>query len=227
LPAYIALFAALGGTSYAAITIPNNSVGNKQLKKDAVDSRKTKNGTIQVIDFKTGQAPVAPKGEKGDIGDQGPQGGLGERGEKGNRGDRGDSGTSAQVVPLNSGTAAVQNTPNGPPTTVVREASFTTTAPKTLVQVDGFIAVTADCPCFLGDIGVFVDGVGVPGTKEKTWSGFSFGSPSPFGPLFLRLAAEGALADVGPGAHKIQFGYSGSASISENGGSAEVLVIAQ
>ena len=38
--AYLALFVALGGTSYAAIKIPNNSVGTKQLRNGAVTSKK-------------------------------------------------------------------------------------------------------------------------------------------------------------------------------------------
>ena len=43
----IALFIALGGTSYAAITrLPANSIGTKQLKNNAVTAAKIKNGAI-------------------------------------------------------------------------------------------------------------------------------------------------------------------------------------
>jgi hypothetical protein len=42
----IALFVALGGTSYAAIHLPKNSVGAKQLKKNAVTAPKIKNGAV-------------------------------------------------------------------------------------------------------------------------------------------------------------------------------------
>jgi len=43
----IALFVALGGTSYAAITaLPTNSVGTPQLKNNAVTGPKIKNGAI-------------------------------------------------------------------------------------------------------------------------------------------------------------------------------------
>ena len=38
--AYLALFVALGGTSYAAITIPPNSVGTRQLRNGAVTPAK-------------------------------------------------------------------------------------------------------------------------------------------------------------------------------------------
>ncbi len=42
--ATMALVVALGGTSYAAIKIPRSSVGNAQLKSNAVTSGKVKNG---------------------------------------------------------------------------------------------------------------------------------------------------------------------------------------
>jgi hypothetical protein len=42
----IALFVALGGTSYAAYTLPANSVGTKQLKNAAVTGPKIKNGSV-------------------------------------------------------------------------------------------------------------------------------------------------------------------------------------
>jgi hypothetical protein len=45
--ALIALFVALGGTSFAAINaLPKNSVGSKQLKKNAVTTAKIKNGAV-------------------------------------------------------------------------------------------------------------------------------------------------------------------------------------
>jgi hypothetical protein len=44
--ACVALFVALGGTSYAAIRLPANSVGTKQIKKSAVTAAKVKNATL-------------------------------------------------------------------------------------------------------------------------------------------------------------------------------------
>jgi hypothetical protein len=44
--ALIALFVSLGGTSYAAFTLPKNSVGTKQLKKNAVTSVKIRNRAV-------------------------------------------------------------------------------------------------------------------------------------------------------------------------------------
>ena len=44
--AYVALFVALGGTGYAAISLPANSVGTGQIRNDAVTSNKIANGSI-------------------------------------------------------------------------------------------------------------------------------------------------------------------------------------
>ncbi len=49
----IALFVALGGTSYAAITLPKASVGAKQLKKNAVTALKIKNGAVTAAKLNT------------------------------------------------------------------------------------------------------------------------------------------------------------------------------
>jgi hypothetical protein len=44
--ATVALIVALGGTAYAGLSIPKNSVGTKQLKNGAVTTKKNKNGTV-------------------------------------------------------------------------------------------------------------------------------------------------------------------------------------
>jgi hypothetical protein len=72
--ASVALLVALGGTSYAAIQLPANSVGTKQLKKNAVVSKKVKNRSLKAVDFALGQLP---RGERGLQGIQGPAGPAG------------------------------------------------------------------------------------------------------------------------------------------------------
>jgi hypothetical protein len=44
--ATLALFVALGGASYAAVTLPKNSVGSAQLKPGAVTTKKLRNGAV-------------------------------------------------------------------------------------------------------------------------------------------------------------------------------------
>jgi hypothetical protein len=72
--AIVALIVALGGTGYAAIKLPANSVGTAQLKKDAVTSLKVKNGSLLAGDFKAGQIPAGPEGPAGSPGGAGPAG---------------------------------------------------------------------------------------------------------------------------------------------------------
>jgi hypothetical protein len=75
--ACIALIVALGGTGYAAVTLPANSVGTAQLKKNAVTSLKVKNGSLLSADFKAGQIPAGPAGPAGAAGTAGAAGPAG------------------------------------------------------------------------------------------------------------------------------------------------------
>jgi hypothetical protein len=52
--ACVALFISLGGASYAAITIPNNSVGAAQLKKNAVTNTKLENNAVSFKKIQAG-----------------------------------------------------------------------------------------------------------------------------------------------------------------------------
>ncbi len=59
--ATLALMVALGGTSYAAIKIPANSVGTAQLKRSAVTASKVKPGSLTAIHFAPGVLQKLPK----------------------------------------------------------------------------------------------------------------------------------------------------------------------
>jgi len=82
--ALLALFVALGGTGYAALKLPKNSVGSKQLAKGAVKNSdlaanavtgpKVKRGSLNSSDFKAGSLPEGPRGERGERGLQGAAG---------------------------------------------------------------------------------------------------------------------------------------------------------
>jgi len=51
--AYLALFVALGGTGYAAVSIPRNSVGTRQLRNGAVTIKKLANRSITAAKLNT------------------------------------------------------------------------------------------------------------------------------------------------------------------------------
>ena len=80
----VAVFIALGGASYAAVNLPKNSVGTKQikgkavgtkqLKASAIKSNKVKNFSLRASDFRKGEIPSGPTGPTGATGDQGPPG---------------------------------------------------------------------------------------------------------------------------------------------------------
>ena len=67
--ACIALSVALGGTSYAAIKLPANSVGTKQLRKNAVTSIKVKDNAVKgadVLESSLGRVPLARNASNAD-----------------------------------------------------------------------------------------------------------------------------------------------------------------
>lgn len=78
--ALVALSVALGGTGYAAIKLPSNSVGTKQLKRNAVTGSKVRDHSLLVKDFASGQIPKGPAGSPGQAGVQGAKGDQGVAG---------------------------------------------------------------------------------------------------------------------------------------------------
>jgi hypothetical protein len=82
--AYLALFVALGGTSFAASSaLPKNSVGTSQLKSSAVTGAKVKNGSLTASDFRSGSLPAGKTGATGPAGPAGPAGPTGPAGPSG------------------------------------------------------------------------------------------------------------------------------------------------
>jgi hypothetical protein len=80
--ATVAVFIALGGSSYAALKLPKGSVGATQLRSNAVTSPKVKPGSLLVSDFRRSQrsrlrGPQGPAGQQGAAGAQGPPGPAG------------------------------------------------------------------------------------------------------------------------------------------------------
>jgi hypothetical protein len=87
----LALFIALGGTSYAAVSLSANSVGARELKNRAVGSSELRDGSVKKRDLRAqllasleggggsgSTGPAGPAGQKGDAGPAGPAGDAGE-----------------------------------------------------------------------------------------------------------------------------------------------------
>lgn len=103
----IAVFVALGGTSYAAIKIPKNSVGSAQIKTNGVASSDVKNGSLKKADFKATDLPAGPTG---------PQGAKGDPGTNGTNGSNGAPGTAAAFARVQPNGTLLEALPGFPAT---------------------------------------------------------------------------------------------------------------
>jgi hypothetical protein len=91
--AFLALFFALGGTSYAAVAIPRNAVGTAQLRNGAVTLPKISRAALASL-----AATNRGKGDPGAPGPAGPPGATGARGAVGADGSPGSNGTNATAL---------------------------------------------------------------------------------------------------------------------------------
>jgi len=98
--ASLALFAALGGSSYAAIAVTgaqvrDGSLTGRDVRNSSLTGKDVRNQSLLAQDFKPGQLPAGPKG---DPGAPGPKGDKGDTGPKGDPGLPGVSGYQQVVV---------------------------------------------------------------------------------------------------------------------------------
>jgi hypothetical protein len=91
--ATLALFVALGGTSYAAVKLPKDSVGSTQLRRNAVTSTKVKDRSLRQRDVSSSELAAL----------RGAAGSTGATGARGARGDRGDTSPFPAPGTLRSG----------------------------------------------------------------------------------------------------------------------------
>lgn len=130
-----------GGTAYAATEVlPSNSVGTKQIKKEAVTPAKLSSAAKNTL---TGaQGPAGPQGPQGQ---QGPQGPKGDRGEKGDKGEKGDTGDKGEKGDRGEPGPAIQILPSGQTET----GAWATAAERenwALAQINFFPRLAAGIP---------------------------------------------------------------------------------
>src|SRR4051812_36105873 len=75
--ATIAVFIALGGSSFAALALKKNQVKARNIAPNAVRSAKVKDQSLLARDFKAGELPQGAQGLQGERGPQGEQGAAG------------------------------------------------------------------------------------------------------------------------------------------------------
>jgi hypothetical protein len=140
---YIALFVALGGVSYAAVKLPPNSVGARQIRKGAVTKPKLAKSllasmTAHAVAGAPGpkgdagpqgaqgdSGPAGPKGDKGDTGPQGRKGDKGDTGAQGPKGDTGSQGPKGDTGPQGPGAISLTRTVADQTYTTVSAAGYT------------------------------------------------------------------------------------------------------
>ena len=120
--AYLALFAALGGSAYAAVTvtgknIKDGTITGRDVKNRSLGTNKLSTKTVSSLAGQRG--PAGPKGEKGEQGPAGPRGATGPQGPKGDqglKGEQGEPGTPATrlFAVVNGGTGALSRAAGSP-----------------------------------------------------------------------------------------------------------------
>jgi Collagen triple helix repeat (20 copies) len=136
----LALFVALGGTSYAAMTLPANSVGTRQLKGGAVTLSKISDAAQ--ADLQGAKGPRGRQGPMGVPGQQGIQGLQGNTGQQGNQGPPGDPGPSgSSVVARARGSSTLTAIYPGPTSYPLTGGSWTQAATE-VDEIVGQVTIT-------------------------------------------------------------------------------------
>jgi hypothetical protein len=170
--AYVALFTALGGTSYAAVQLAPGSVTSRALANGAVTHSKLAARSVSEGNFKPGalqNALRAMSGAKGATGSGGmngaggPSGPAGSNGAAGHRGSQGPAGHdgSASVVLRARGTGKVSG-PHGATTDVPLTGGSWTQAANDLNLITGSVTIQIPQTCtgsFGNAVVMSVDGV--------------------------------------------------------------------
>jgi hypothetical protein len=185
--ATVAVFIALGGTSYGLATgaigsreIKDNTIRSKDVRNNEIRSRDVRDRSLLAKDFKAGQLPAGPAGRAGPAGAEGPQGPPGPT----FAGFKDDDDPVASPDFLTTGAHG--------------QATITAPASGRLLAIFSSAAgVSVNCSSGNGTLGLYVDGVAVPNTQRNFTSGSFTGAD-----VILGVTANGLPA----GGHTIQLG---------------------
>jgi hypothetical protein len=164
--AYLALFVALSGTSYAAVQISANSIGSKQLRKGAVTKAKVARGAVTKVAIAKGSVTLSALAPGVAI--AGPQGLKGDAGVAGAQGDTGATGPAGPTFAKGSQSGAG---PSATPDVTLETTSIVTpTAGRLFVFGRGTYYETCASPSSV-TFGLYLDGVAATGSGTSTSSG--------------------------------------------------------
>src|SRR4051794_21295912 len=177
LAAYAALFIALGGVSYAAVKVPKNSVGTKQLKNGAVTQDKLEPSFFAKLSAPGPQGAVGAQGTNGEAGQPAAQGATGPQGAQGQSASN-PTNLAPSLILADQGTY-VGSAFNGltPVSGLAAEGtvfskSVTARTKSALAIQYGRAEFTLGCPagspqpCRITGAGAYLDGAGIPQTES-------------------------------------------------------------
>jgi hypothetical protein len=184
----LALFIALGGASYAAIKVPANSVGTKQVKNRAITQRK--------LDPKVLTSLHGARGLPGSPGVQGPQGLQGLQGPKGDAGPAGAGALADGSITASklAGSSVTQS-----------KLGLTTALSSTNVSSTANQAAVATCPAGTSVISGAVEVVGANGYVLNGVAAISYNGPLPFSGQYWEGAAYRTAGSASFGLQVIAF----------------------
>lgn len=165
--ATLAVFVALGGTGYAAIVLPRDSVGSRELKSrsvgagelrtSSVTSSALRDGSVALRDLSSG-ARASLVGEQGAAGPPGTTGPKGEIGAQGAQGPQGPVGPQGLQGPAGASAGSDWAVVNPVPAVVAGTASAATSNSAGEIVV-GFAKSVDECApvATLAKVGAFSD----------------------------------------------------------------------
>lgn len=170
---YVALFAALGGTSYAAVNLApgsvttralaNGAVTNAKLAKNSIGAKNIKYHSLTAADFAPGAVVAAINGKNGTSGNDGLNGQGGAQGPAGPQGPQGlpghDGSASLAATATQSGGGVTA--PHGVSTNVPLSSASWTQAAGDLDLITGSVTLETPATCtgsFGNSLVVSVDG---------------------------------------------------------------------
>ena len=147
----IAVFVALGGASYAIVSIPKNSIGAKQVKNHSLGLSELTPAAIRSL-----RGTAGPRGATGPVGPPGTNGTNGTNGTKGDTGPAGPNWVTSVVAQQENITTGAA-LPLGDPT-LPDGPSVTVTVPSSgLVELYARVHIENDANGN-GTVGLFLDG---------------------------------------------------------------------
>ena len=164
--AYMALFAALGGSAYAAATITGNDIKDGTITGRDVKNRSLGTGKLSTKAVSSLAGRPGPAGPQGSSGEKGVPGPAGPSGPVGPKGETGPAGPTFASLRPNAHDPVSPATPDGA-TLDAWTHTFVTPSAGRLLVFASLRSLGVDCTVGTANAFLYLDGVGVPGSGQR------------------------------------------------------------